>query len=241
MASSTSGELFGPAQDTQDRLFVNERCRIDTREGPRVVSVQGAPWMHYAVGDRAAEAHVMVSLVEQGWARQVEVARSFGCTTRTVRRHQQRFAEGGLAALGRGDGYPKGRPRVPASRALTVDRWKSEGVSNREIARRLAITEKAVRNHLRRLGWRAPHASQMPLPIHEGADPNLSGSEEPCSSSQPHLHDDEGAGAADALAGTADPNLSASKAPEPTAPAQAAETAASQGLETSSESADSNK
>ncbi len=39
----------------------------------------------------------MVNLIEQGWADQVEVAHSFGCSVRTVRRHQRRFEEGGLA------------------------------------------------------------------------------------------------------------------------------------------------
>jgi hypothetical protein len=58
----------------------------------------------YAVTDRMAEAHAMVSLVDQGWADQNDVARAFGCSTRTLRRHQGRFAEGGLASLGHAGG-----------------------------------------------------------------------------------------------------------------------------------------
>ena len=67
---------------------------------------------HYDADDAAAEAYAMVSLVEQGGALQTEVARAFGCDVRTVRRNQRRVEEGGLAALGRPDGYPKGRPRI---------------------------------------------------------------------------------------------------------------------------------
>jgi hypothetical protein len=103
--------------------------------GRRVVIVAGIVLAHYAVDDRIAEAHARIALVEQGWADQNDVARAFGCSTRTVRRDQRRFEDGGMAALGPADGYPKGRPRVPLTRS--VERLKNEGYSNREIARRL--------------------------------------------------------------------------------------------------------
>jgi hypothetical protein len=61
--------------------------------------VAGVVLAHYATGDRMAEAHAMVSLVEQGWADQSEVARAFGWSARTVRRDQRRYEDGGLAAL----------------------------------------------------------------------------------------------------------------------------------------------
>jgi DNA-binding CsgD family transcriptional regulator len=136
------------------------------------VTVAGLPVHHYKEGDRLAEAYAMVSLVGQGYARQIEVARAFGCDVRTVRRHQRRFAEGGLAALGRPSGYPGGRPRVTLVRDETVSQWKAEGMPNREIARQLGIDEKAVRKTLRRLGWTA--ATQGVLPF-ESADPKVSG------------------------------------------------------------------
>jgi transposase len=55
-----------------------------------------------------SEAHAMVSLIDLGWADQNDVAEAFGCSARTLRRHQRRFEEGGLAALGRPNGYPPG-------------------------------------------------------------------------------------------------------------------------------------
>jgi transposase len=122
-----------------------------------------------------AEAHAMVSLVEQGWAEQTDVARTFGCSARTVRRFQRRFEGGGLPALARTAGYPRGRPRLPRARARRVADLKAEGHSNREIARRVGVSEKAIRNLLSRQGFRAPWAEQASLPLlAPAADPNLS-------------------------------------------------------------------
>jgi transposase len=189
-------------------VVINDRCRLQSKDGYQVVSVCGMTLAHFAVGDRAGEAHAMVSLVELGWAQQGEVARAFGCDVRTVRRQQLRFEDGGLAALGRPRGFPRGRSRLPQARRDTVNRWKAEGVSNREIARRLGVDEKAVRKLVKRLGWQQPSAEQMSLSF-ESADPNLSGSPEPQGgvtlATVGSAPDPEG----DAPAVTADPKLSA--------------------------------
>ena len=192
---------------------INERCRLQEREGYRVVSVCGLPLAHFAVGDRVGEAYAMVSLVDLRWARQSEVARAFGCDVRTVRRHQRRFEEGGLAALGRPGGFPRGRSRVAPSRTEAVNRWKAEGVSNREIARRLGIDEKAVRKLARRLGWPGRSVEQQDLPF-VSADLNLSALDEPDGSAAREI----GAQAVATEDNLADPNLSApagESAPEP--------------------------
>ena len=118
----------------------------------------------------------MVSLVDQGWADQNDVARSFGCSVRTLRRHQRRFEDGGLAALGHTGGYPRGRRRLAPSRRRLVQQLKSQGHSQREIARRMGVSEKAVRKVLRRLGWNSPSSLQAELALDSTApaDPNLS-------------------------------------------------------------------
>ena len=168
-------DLLPISNGSSDTHVVNDRCLVRTRDGHRIVVAAGVPVAQYAVGDRMAEAHAMVSLVEQGWADQSDVARAFGCTDRTVRRHQRRFEVGGLASLGRGSGYPKGRARLKSSRTRLVGRLKAEGVSNREIAHRIGVSEKAVRKLLRRLGWSTAQPLQPTLPIVPvGADPNLS-------------------------------------------------------------------
>ncbi len=158
-------------------VVINDRCRLQQRGGYRVVVVSGMPLAHFAAGDRTGEAHAMVSLVELGWAQQREVALAFACDVRTVRRNQRRFEEGGLAALGRPRGFPRGQSRVAQGRLDAVNGWKAEDVSNREIGRRLGIDEKAVRKLAKRLGWKERSVVQMTMPF-ESADPKLSASDE---------------------------------------------------------------
>jgi transposase len=171
------GELLSGAPGPEGVQAINDRCLVRTQEGHRVVLASGVVLAQYELGDRMSEAHAMVHLVEQGWADQNDVARAFGCSARTVRRCQRRFEEGGLAALGRARGYPKDRPRVKSARVRCVTRLKGEGLSNRAIAARLGIGEKAVRKLLRRLGWKAPELVQGVLPLDgAGADPKVSAS-----------------------------------------------------------------
>ena len=171
------GDFFPEVGAPDGTTFVNARCLMRTQDGHRVVIVSGVVIAQYALGDRMAEAHAMVSLIDQGWADQKEVARAFGCSARSVRRHQRRFEDGGLPALGRDRGYPKGQPRLPASRTRQVTRLKGQGFSNRQIAMRIGVTEKAIRNILRRMGWTKPEQAQATLPLEgEGANPNVSAS-----------------------------------------------------------------
>ena len=169
-------DLFPDARNPESLRVINERCLLRSQDGHCVVLVSGINLAQYASSDRMAEAHAMVSLVEQGWANQIEVARAFACCARTVRRHQQRFEEGGLAALGHTNGYPPGRVRLAAARERLVQRLKAQGVGQREIARRIGVSEKAIRKLLQRLGWKAtpPPQSQLLLEAVPTADPNLS-------------------------------------------------------------------
>ena len=139
-AGTRQGKLLSDDGVRDDARVINGRCLLRVGDGYRVVLVAGIPVAHFADGDRMAEAHAMVSLVAQGHASQVEVARAFGCSTRTVRRDERRFEEGGLPALGRGRGYPSGRPRVPAqpARRYPVTRQPREPRQPRRIRPRSA-------------------------------------------------------------------------------------------------------
>lgn len=170
-------DLFPDDRAPRDAVAINARYLVRTQDGHRVVLVAGMPIAHYAVGDAMAEAHAMVSMVEQGWAEQVDVARAFGRSDRSLRRYQRRFEEGGLAALGRPAGYPAGQPRTGRSRTTLVSRLRAEGKGLRQIAEVVGVSEKAIRKQLRRQGWPAAKAEQAALPwLEPGADPNLSGS-----------------------------------------------------------------
>jgi len=171
-------ELFPEVNAPDGTTLVNARCLVRTQDRHRVVIVSGVVIAQYALGDHnMAEAYAMVSLIDQGWAEQKEVACAFGCSARSVRRHQRRFEEGGLPALGRSRGYPKGQARLPASRTHQVTRLKKQGVSNCRIATRMGVSEKAIRNLLRRIGWTEPALAPALLPMEGGgANPKLSAS-----------------------------------------------------------------
>jgi transposase len=149
---------------------------LRTQDGHCVLFVSGIILAQYAATDRMAQAHAMVSLVEQGWADQIEVARAFHCTVRTVRRQQRRFEESGLAGLGQGRGYPRGRSRLAPSRRQLVHQLKAQGCGQREIARRIGVSENAVRELLRRLGWKSasPAQNELPMDVEKSAQPKLS-------------------------------------------------------------------
>ena len=169
-------DLFPEARNPPELQAINDRCQIRTQDGHRLVMVSGIGLAHYATADRLAEAHAMVSLVEQGWADQNDVARAFGYSARTLRRDQRRYEEGGLAVLGQPRGYPAGRARLTTSRRQTVHRLKTQGHSHCEIARRLGISETAVRKLLLRLGWKE-HPDQpdlLPLEAPANSNPKLS-------------------------------------------------------------------
>jgi transposase len=176
MDADKSDDFFPNLRNPEDTQIINDRCMVKTQDGHCLVIVSGIVLVQYASADRMAEAYAMVHLVEQGWARQQEVARVFGYSARTVRRDQQRFEDGGLAALGCGNGYPKGRWRLPTARTGLIDQLKAQGHSNREIARRVGVSEMAIRKVLRRLGWKEPHRQLNLLPLEEAppANPNLS-------------------------------------------------------------------
>ena len=176
MATNESPDLFPNVRNPKNTRVLNERCLIRTQDDYSVVIVSGIVLAQYASTDHMAEAYAMVSLVEQGWADQNEVAQAFGCSVRTVRRHQRRFESGGLAALGHRSGYPEGRRRLAGARSQLILRLKAKGDSNREIARRVGVSEMAIRKMLRRLGWKEPSSPEpSPLPLDFGKGANSEG------------------------------------------------------------------
>ncbi len=129
-------------------VAINARCTLRVEGDVRVVSVTGLPVHHYQADDPVAEAYAMVFLVESGFAQQKEVARAFARSERTVRRYQERYANGGMAALGKEGGWRRGRQRISGRRLRTIERLKSQGLSNRQIAQRLGVDEKAIRKQV---------------------------------------------------------------------------------------------
>jgi transposase len=134
-----------PCAAPSNSVVINARCSLRVEEDQRVIVVAGLPVHHYRAADALAEAYAMVFLVESGFAQQTEVARAFARSERTVRRHQERYARGGMAALGRGPGWRRARRRIRSKRLRSIERLKGQGLSNRAIAQRLGVTERAIR------------------------------------------------------------------------------------------------
>jgi transposase len=124
---------------------INARCSLRIEAVQRVIVVAGLPVHHYRAEDAVAEAYAMVFLVQSGFAQQREVARAFARSVRSVRRYQRRYAQGGMAGLGREEGWRRGRRRIPAKRLRSIETLKSRELSNRAIAHRLGVSEKAIR------------------------------------------------------------------------------------------------
>ena len=142
---NTQLALALPKSASSNTVFINARCTLRREVEQCVIVVSGLPVHHYRADDAVAETYAMVLLVDAGFAQQVEVARAFGRSERTVRRHQERYVQGGMAALGREEGWRPGRRRVSNKRLRSIEVLKGQGLSNRAIAQRLGVSEMAIR------------------------------------------------------------------------------------------------
>ena len=157
-------DLFPDFSPVPQMVFVNDRVSLQTEADQRVILVHGVVYSHYSREDHTAEAYALVSLYESGYADQNDLARSFGYSTRTLRRFQERLHSRGLSALVRPEGRPAdGSIPKPTPRDRTILRLKAQGISNRGIAGRLGLDEKMIRKILCRLGWQPAPEATLPL------------------------------------------------------------------------------
>ena len=125
---SAQQALALPLPAPSNTVVINARCSLRIEADQRVIVVGGLPVHHYRAEDAVAEAYAMVFLVESGFAQQMDVARAFGRSVRTVRRHQARYVQGGMAALGREEGWRRGRRRISGQRLRSIELLKSQGM-----------------------------------------------------------------------------------------------------------------
>jgi hypothetical protein len=78
----------------------------------------------YCAEDAVAEAYAMVFWWSRASPGKPRLARGFARSVRTVRRHQKRYAEGGMAALGHDDGWRHGRRRIAGKRLRSIEMLK---------------------------------------------------------------------------------------------------------------------
>jgi hypothetical protein len=82
---SAQEALALPLPPASNTVVINARCSLRMEADHRVIVVAGLPVHHYRQGDAVAEAYAMVFLVDSGFAQQLEVARAFVRSVRSVR------------------------------------------------------------------------------------------------------------------------------------------------------------
>ena len=124
---------------------------------------------HSAIGPTRRRSTSRATCVEPGSALKSAFhcsARAFGCSTRSLRRHQAHYEGAGLEALVRGPGRPPGEAiRSPHGRRRdqAILALENRAASNRPIAGKLGIDERVVRRTLRRLDWQPAPDARLPF------------------------------------------------------------------------------
>ncbi len=153
---------FNGAVSSEERVWINDRLWFVEIDGSINVFISGISLYRFPREDVRSFRYVAVHLRLDGHARQGEIARAFGHSLRSQMRWEKWYREDDLVGLD--DGVPSGRPRAlsEGSRVFLV-KWFEQGESNREIARRLGISEATVRRELSRLDLSRPTPRQDEL------------------------------------------------------------------------------
>jgi len=119
----------------------------------RALVVGGIPVLHFSASDAAANALARVMLVQEELAGASEVAKAFSLSRMSVYRELERYDEHGLDGLGKHKSGPKGPSKLKDKAAKQMLALKRNGMSNRQIAVRLGVSEGGVRDGLKRMGY----------------------------------------------------------------------------------------
>lgn len=143
-------ECLGAGRDGT-RTGINHMLSFEDREGVRVVFYWHEPIYRFALSDTLSLRHAAVSLRLGSLATQEEVSRAFQHSVATQRRWENQYQANGLEGLVRGksSGRPSG---IPGTMDSVLRTWFEQGVSNREMAHRLRVSEAAIHRALARLG-----------------------------------------------------------------------------------------
>jgi len=139
-------------------------------DGYRVIFCRHEILYRVALNDAQHLAVVAVTLRQSQLATQTEIATAFGHSVATQRRWETRYLQHGSDGLR--NKLPTGRkPELDRSQRAFVLRWFEAGVSNREMARRLAVSEATIRRVLRQAGLRRRRTPATELPFAASAAP----------------------------------------------------------------------
>src|SRR5258708_1530421 len=150
------------------RTSVNPILWFDDYDGYRVICCRHEILYRVALDDSVHLALVAVTLRQSDLATQVEIAKAFGHSVATQRRWETRYSQHGSPGLQ--PKRPTGRhAKLARSQQALINRWFQQGVSNHEMARRLAVSEATIRRALHKAGLRRQVTPPPELPLHGDA------------------------------------------------------------------------
>jgi hypothetical protein len=166
MSTSSPSPLY-PNTETNashSRIHINPILWFDDCDGYRVIFCRHEILYRVALDDSVHLALVAVTLRLSKMATQIEIATAFGHAVPTQRRWEARYAQYGSAGLQ--PKSPSGRyAKLDRGHCAFVERWFQQGVSNYEMARRLAVSEATIRRALRKAGLRRQPLPEPELPF----------------------------------------------------------------------------
>jgi transposase len=166
MNPSSSPSLFDNQQSNTSHSLtpINPSLSFCDCDGYRVIFCRQELLYRVALNDAHHLAVVAVTIRQSQLATQTEIAAAFGHSVATQRRWETRYLQHGSDGLR--TKTPTGRkPELERSQRAFVLRWFEAGVSNREMARRLAVSEATIRRVLRQAGLRRRRTPATELPF----------------------------------------------------------------------------
>ena len=168
--SQNLADLFNESEpseqaDENGRIRINRTLTLVDEEGVRVIFHWYEPLFRFSLSDWLSLRYVAVQLRLGNLATQEEIAQAFGHSVATQRRWETRFLAQGLEGLQRGKstGRP---PSLPKAVDGVLRKWFEEGVSNREMAKRLGVSEPTIGRALARLKLERPvPGRELPWPV----------------------------------------------------------------------------
>lgn len=133
------------------RTGINHVLSFEDRAGVRVVFYWHEPIFRFCLSDTLSLRHTAVSLRLSGLATQEELSQAFQHSVATQRRWENQYQANGLEGLirGKSSGRPSG---IPGTLDGVLRTWFAQGITNREMAHRLKVSEAAIHRALARLG-----------------------------------------------------------------------------------------
>ena len=166
MTTSSGSSLFDhtEAVSGHTRTFINPILWFEDCYGCRVVFCRHEVLYRISLDDPLHLALVAVTLRQSELATQVEITTAFGHSVATQRRWETRYSQHGSSGLQANS--PTGRPgKLVRGQHVLVERWFALGLSNLEMARRLAVSEATIRRALRKAGLQRQSTPAAELPL----------------------------------------------------------------------------